>query len=63
MSDRYLLKRSGHSTNPFELSVIDKFQNSEERTAQNLSGGEKFIVLTVANALGLANMAGKKYAH
>ncbi len=58
MSDRYLLKRSGDSTNPFELSVIDKFQNSEERTAQNLSGGEKFIV-SLSLALGLANMAGK----
>jgi len=58
MSDRYLLKRSGDSTNPFDLSVIDKFQNSEERTAQNLSGGEKFIV-SLSLALGLANMAGK----
>jgi ATPase involved in DNA repair len=58
MSDRYLLKRSGDSTDPFELSVIDKFQNSEERTAQNLSGGEKFIV-SLSLALGLANMAGK----
>lgn len=58
MSDRYLLKRSGDNSNPFELSVIDKFQNSEERTAQNLSGGEKFIV-SLSLALGLANMAGK----
>ncbi|MBP7179707.1 MAG: AAA family ATPase [Dysgonomonadaceae bacterium] len=58
MSERYLLKRSGDSTNPFELSVIDKFQNSEERTAQNLSGGEKFIV-SLSLALGLANMAGR----
>ena len=58
MSERYLLKRSGDGTNPFELSVIDKFQNSEERTAQNLSGGEKFIV-SLSLALGLANMASK----
>jgi len=58
MSDRYLLKRIGDTTNPFELSVIDKFQNGEERTAQNLSGGEKFIV-SLSLALGLANMAGK----
>lgn len=58
MSDRYLLKRSGDNINPFELSVIDKFQNSEERTAQNLSGGEKFIV-SLSLALGLANMASK----
>lgn len=58
MSDRYILKRTGDTTNPFELSVIDKFQNSEERTAQNLSGGEKFIV-SLSLALGLSNMASK----
>jgi exonuclease SbcC len=58
MSDRYILNRTGDNTNPFELSVIDKFQNSEERTAQNLSGGEKFIV-SLSLALGLANMASK----
>ncbi|MEZ5048356.1 MAG: SbcC/MukB-like Walker B domain-containing protein [Saprospiraceae bacterium] len=58
MSDRYLLRRTGDVSNPFELSVIDKFQNNEERTAQNLSGGEKFIV-SLALALGLASMAGK----
>lgn len=58
MSDRYILIRTGDGTNPFELSVIDKFQNSEERTAQNLSGGEKFIV-SLSLALGLANMASK----
>lgn len=58
MSDRYLLKRTGESSNPFELSVIDKYQNSEERTAQNLSGGEKFIV-SLSLALGLSGMASK----
>ncbi|MDR2691138.1 MAG: hypothetical protein LBB73_02410 [Dysgonamonadaceae bacterium] len=58
MSERYLLKRAGDAANPFELSVIDKFQKCEERTAQNLSGGEKFIA-SLALALGLANMAGK----
>lgn len=58
MSDRYILKRTGDSSNPFELSVIDKFQNDEERTAQNLSGGEKFIV-SLSLALGLSNMASK----
>lgn len=58
MSERYLIKRTGDSTNPFELSVIDKFQNSEERTAQNLSGGEKFI-LSLSLALGLSSMASK----
>lgn len=58
MSDRYTLKRIGDSSNPFELSIMDKFQNNEERTAQNLSGGEKFIV-SLSLALGLANMASK----
>ncbi len=58
MSERYLLKRTGEISNPFELSVVDKFQNNEERTAQNLSGGEKFIV-SLSLALGLSNMASK----
>jgi len=58
MSDRYILKRTNDASNPFELSVIDQFQNNEERTAQNLSGGEKFIV-SLSLALGLANMASK----
>ena len=58
MSERYILKRVGDALNPFELSVIDKFQNCEERTAKNLSGGEKFIV-SLSLALGLANMASK----
>jgi len=58
MSERYILKRIDDGMNPFELSVIDSFQNGEERTAQNLSGGEKFIV-SLALALGLANMASK----
>jgi len=56
MSDRYILKRTGDNSNPFELSVIDKFQNGEERTAQNLSGGEKFI-MSLSLALGLSKMA------
>ena len=58
MSERYLLKRSGNSNNPFDLFVVDKFQNNEERTAKNLSGGEKFII-SLTLALGLANMASK----
>ena len=58
MSERYVLKRVADWQNPFELSVIDKFQDCDERTAQNLSGGEKFIV-SLALALGLANMASR----
>lgn len=56
MSDRYILKRSDETSNPFELSVIDKYQDGEERTANNLSGGETFI-MSLSLALGLANMA------
>ncbi len=58
MSDRYILKRSEDTSNPFELSVIDKYQDGEERTANNLSGGETFI-MSLSMALGLANMAGR----
>ncbi|MCC6251897.1 MAG: AAA family ATPase [Bacteroidia bacterium] len=58
MSDRYMLKLIDDKSNPFELYVIDKYQNNEERTAKNLSGGEKFIV-SLSLALGLANMASK----
>ena len=58
MSERHLLKRTGGTNDPFELSVIDQFQNGEERVAKNLSGGEKFI-MSLSLALGLSNMAGK----
>jgi exonuclease SbcC len=58
MSDRYVLKRTGDTSNPFDLMVIDKFQDCEVRTAKNLSGGEKFIV-SLSLALGLASMASK----
>ncbi len=58
LSDRYILKRNNTGGNPFDLTVIDQYQNGEERTAQNLSGGEKFIV-SLSLALGLSNMAGK----
>ena len=52
MSGRYILEQIGG----FELQVIDEWQNCNKRTAQNLSGGEKFIV-SLSLALGLANMA------
>jgi exonuclease SbcC len=58
MSDRYALKRTGDANNPFELSVIDSYQNNDERTAQNLCGGENFMI-SLSLALGLASMAGK----
>ena len=58
MSERYVLKRVGDAQNPFELSVKDKFQNCEERTVKNLSGGETFII-SLSLALGLSNMASR----
>ncbi|MEC5394392.1 AAA family ATPase [Bergeyella sp. RCAD1439] len=58
ISDRYILKRNSLASNPFDLLVMDRFQNNEQRTVQNLSGGEKFIV-SLALALGLAGMASK----
>ena len=58
MSERYVLKRAEDPAKQYELLVIDKFQNCEERTAKNLSGGENFIV-SLTLALGLANMASK----
>jgi exonuclease SbcC len=61
MTNRYDLKRKNTEdyNNPFELSVIDKFNNCEERTIENISGGEKFII-SLSLALGLANMVSKK---
>jgi len=56
MSDRYELKSTKDTKISFELSVLDKFHNNQERTVQNLSGGEKFIV-SLALALGLSKMA------
>ena len=57
MSDRYLLLRD--EAQPLELNVIDNYQAGEIRSTKNLSGGESFIV-SLALALGLSNMAGKK---
>ena len=58
MSDRYILIRSTVNTAPFDLFVIDKFQDNQLRPSANLSGGEKFII-SLSLALGLANMASK----
>jgi exonuclease SbcC len=57
MSDRYILVSD--PLQALELSVMDKYQAGETRTAKNLSGGESFIV-SLALALGLSRMAGKK---
>ena len=54
MNDRYLLIRDPAKV--LEMNVVDKFQAGEMRTTKNLSGGEGFII-SLALALGLANMA------
>lgn len=56
MSDRYLLVRDAEQ--PLVLNVIDAWQADEQRSTQNLSGGESFIV-SLALALGLAQMASR----
>jgi len=57
MTDRYLLIRN--DAQPLELDVIDRYQAGEIRSTKNLSGGECFIV-SLALALGLSHMAGRK---
>ncbi len=57
MSNRYLLVRD--YTRPLMLNVIDNYQAGETRSTKNLSGGESFIV-SLALALGLSQMAGRK---
>lgn len=57
MTDRYLLIRD--DAHPLLLNVIDSYQAGEIRSTQNLSGGESFIV-SLALALGLSRMAGRK---
>ncbi len=54
MTDRYLLVRD--DVQPLVLNVIDNYQAGEQRSTQNLSGGESFIV-SLSLALGLSKMA------
>lgn len=55
LSDRYLL-----ANDELELRVIDTYIGGAKATAKNLSGGEKFLA-SLALALGLAHMVGRKY--
>jgi exonuclease SbcC len=57
MTDRYVLVQG--TTSGLELDVIDAWQGGERRSTRNLSGGESFIV-SLALALGLARMAGRR---
>ncbi|WOF17240.1 AAA family ATPase [Methanoplanus sp. FWC-SCC4] len=57
MSDRYILLKNPDE--PLDLCVLDNYQAGEIRPTKNLSGGESFIV-SLALALGLSAMAGRK---
>lgn len=57
MTDRYVLVQNTGAS--LELDVIDAWQGGERRSTRNLSGGESFIV-SLALALGLARMAGRR---
>lgn len=56
ISQRYILKKDAVS--PLKLNVIDTYQGGVERSADNLSGGESFLV-SLALALGLSEMASR----
>lgn len=56
ISPRYILKKS--SSEALKLNVIDTFQGGIERSADNLSGGESFLV-SLSLALGLSAMASR----
>ncbi|MCA9061788.1 MAG: AAA family ATPase, partial [Planctomycetaceae bacterium] len=56
LTDRYQLKRSREDN--LELSVLDHYYGSIERTVKNLSGGESFLV-SLALALGLSKLASR----
>ncbi len=57
MTDRYVLVQG--TVSGLELDVIDAWQGGDRRSTRNLSGGESFIV-SLALALGLARMAGRR---
>lgn len=56
ISSRYILKKS--ASEALKLNVIDSFQGGIERSADNLSGGESFLV-SLSLALGLSEMASR----
>lgn len=57
LNQRYLIKKSKQALKD-NLIVIDTYLANSERSVQTLSGGETFL-LSLALALGLADLAGK----
>ncbi|NLI78598.1 MAG: AAA family ATPase [Candidatus Riflebacteria bacterium] len=55
LTDRYSLANDG-----LELQIVDHYIANLRASARNLSGGEKFLA-SLALALGLASMVGRKY--
>lgn len=56
ITPRYILKKD--ALEALRLNVIDTFQGGVERSADNLSGGESFLV-SLSLALGLSEMASR----
>ncbi|RMF20679.1 MAG: ATP-binding cassette family protein, partial [Bacteroidetes bacterium] len=57
LNGRYVIHKPEEDT--LELSIIDTYQADNERSMNTLSGGESFLV-SLALALGLSDMAGRK---
>lgn len=67
IKDRYILQRKdnlapdNNKSSYLDIEVVDRYLDDKKRPTSNLSGGESFIV-SLALALGLAAMAGKRSA-
>lgn len=57
LNPRYCIQKTAHQ-NTLELEVMDTYQANHRRSIKTLSGGEKFLI-SLALALGLAELAGK----
>lgn len=57
LNGRYIIEKKG--AEDLELEIIDTFQANNRRSMNTLSGGESFLV-SLALALGLSDLAGRK---
>lgn len=57
LNPRYCIQKTANQTT-LELEVMDMYQANHRRSIKTLSGGEKFLI-SLALALGLAELAGK----